>query len=102
MGETMTHLRVSIHEGIPLPKKEHKAAYKYPFGSLKEGSMFLIECPANDRQRVMRSVVVAAHSWCKRRGFQNMFTCRTLANGVGIFRLKEEAAPETSDGHDND
>jgi hypothetical protein len=92
----MADNRITIHDGVPLPKKQHHPIYKYPFNDLQEGSMFLVECPVADMGRVMRSVTVAAHGWCKRRGMPNVFTCRTMpdGSGVGIFRLRDEGSKE--------
>ena len=88
---------VSIHDHAVLPAKKHPITSKYPFGKLEANQMFLVECPEYDRRRLMRSISVAAHSWCKRRGIRNHFVCRTLPDGVGVYKVVMEVGDGNAD-----
>lgn len=85
--------KISISDQSP-PKKRHVVQGKYPFGSLNSGQMFLVECPLESRKRLMQSLVVCAHMWCKRRGLANLFVCRTLPEGVGVYKIDDEQPKE--------
>ena len=92
---------ITIHKADPPAKRRHGKRNQYPWRLLKTGEMFLVHCPPEDAERVMHTVVAASHSWCKNRGMQNQFVCRTLPEGVGAFKLGVDDPPRRDDDDDH-
>jgi hypothetical protein len=92
---------ITIHKADPPPKKRHGQRDQYPWRILQGGEMFLVHCPPEEAEKVMHSLVASANSWCKNRGMQNQFVCRTLPEGVGAFKLGVDDPPRRDDDDDH-
>jgi hypothetical protein len=76
-----------VGEGPVPSKKGSGRKSKYPFDRLDPGMYFLVECAKEESKKVVGRLTASAHSWCRRRGMLNQFVCRTLPEGVGVFRI---------------
>jgi hypothetical protein len=93
---------ITVHKAEVPTKRRHGQRDQYPWRLLKTGEMFLVHCPPEEAERIMHSLVASAHSWCKNRGMQNQFVCRTLPDGVGAFKLGVDDSPRRDDDDDHD
>jgi hypothetical protein len=81
---------ITIHRGVPVPRKTYSFRAKYPWGKLDLGDMFLVHCPPEASQDVMRTLAASANAWCSSRDMLNQFVIRTTDEGVGAFRPNAE------------
>ena len=58
----------TVETGIPVPPKNYSGgnSTKYPWPQMEHGSSFLVECEADESERVYRSVINSGKEWIKR------------------------------------
>jgi hypothetical protein len=92
-----------ISEGQAPHKKGSGRKSKYPFDKLTPGTYFVVPCSKEEHRRTLTRLSVGAYQWCRRRGIPNQFVCRTLPEGIGVFKLGEtRLLPEDPNGDDFD
>ena len=79
---------INVDSGIPIPKTiQLPRAHKYPYGEMKKGDSFFVECTAPEQKNRQCNLLTNAKAWCTRNKKKFKFVSRFVEGGVRIWRI---------------
>lgn len=79
---------LKIDSSIPIPEIKRSGVKKYPFDTMKVGDSFLFEHDYENNTIACQRIGGMAGSWVAYNNSTRKFSCRTVENGIRVWRIK--------------
>lgn len=79
---------IAIDKNIPIGGIKRGRPRMYPFAEMEIGDSCLFEKFLDEPRKAVMRASATAGMWVKHNKSDRKFTCRTVENGIRIFRIK--------------
>lgn len=80
-------IKIEKNISMPTPKNGGRIK-KYPWEDMKIGDSFLYTDHIDDRRKACQRIGAIAGTWVKWKKSKRKFACRSVEDGIRVFRTK--------------